>query len=836
MSYSFNTSTGLSTDRAQALWDTLRDAIRQIQAGNSSELRYEELYRHAYTLVAHKHGEMLYRGVQAAFSEHVALLCVTIRAAVEQGDPLETLCTSWESYHAASLLVRDVLLYLDRTYVKSTGAAPIERVAVSAFLQGVLGAADIADPVQQHLLRLISLDRDADAALFTAASAANAAVPAPADPAATAALAAAQSLKAVAMAKRPLVRRCVALYIAVHLDLTIYRGVFEAPLLRLTRAHYSDLRRALLSPANAGGTGAGNGAGAAMTDGPGAAAAAATAAAGGDVCAYLRVAEARLLAEDERVHELCHVSSAAALRTIVQDELIVKASPEVLANPVTGLVPLLREARLADLARLYRVFSRESAELLAVGAAMAKQVRDAGEDIVADPDNARNPSRFVERLLRLQEHYARIVTQAFKGDRNFLGLLREAIEQVLNANRETATYLSLYVDALFRVAVGRPPAGTGAPGDSYLPASLGRPAVFAHSLPATLTQQELEHRICGVLFIFRRLTEKDAFEEVYKQHLAGRLLTGAADVAMERGLLARLKQLCGHQFTTHFEGMLRDMANSTTLLNDFRGGSSGSVRGGSITPARPLVPTVLTTGFWPLQAIPCCTLPPAASSAADTFNKFYLQKFPARRLQWQAQLGTAVLTIQFAQGPVDLLVPTYQMVILLLFGPQKQSFTFEELRDKTAMPDLELRRHLLSLAHPRSAILKKTPAVPFISATDSFSLNTAFTTPAARVVTPVLSLASVAKLSQTSAPAAADPAQSAAVMEKRKQEVDAAIVRTLKTRKTVSHADLVAAVAKFLAPRFAVDTAFVKKRIEFLIEQEYVERDATDRALYHYLA
>jgi cullin 3 len=54
----------LNRDQALQHWNTIRDAIQKIYAQKASQLSYEELYRTAYNLVLHKHGEMLYDNVR----------------------------------------------------------------------------------------------------------------------------------------------------------------------------------------------------------------------------------------------------------------------------------------------------------------------------------------------------------------------------------------------------------------------------------------------------------------------------------------------------------------------------------------------------------------------------------------------------------------------------------------------------------------------------------------------------------------------------------------------------------------------------------------------------
>lgn len=53
------------------IWDLLKSAIQEIQRKNNSGLSFEELYRNAYTMVLHKHGERLYTGLREVVTEHL---------------------------------------------------------------------------------------------------------------------------------------------------------------------------------------------------------------------------------------------------------------------------------------------------------------------------------------------------------------------------------------------------------------------------------------------------------------------------------------------------------------------------------------------------------------------------------------------------------------------------------------------------------------------------------------------------------------------------------------------------------------------------------------------
>ena len=135
------------------------------------------------------------------------------------------------------------------------------------------------------------------------------------------------------------------------------------------------------------------------------------------------------------------------------------------------------------------------------------------------------------------------------------------------------------------------------------------------------------------------------------------------------------------------------------------------------------------------------------------------------------------------------------------------------------------RRALASLACGRAKVLTKDPAGRDVGDNDSFSVNAGFTAPLFRVRINAL------QLKETPADAART---TAAVTQDRAHAVDAAIVRIMKTRKSLAHRLLAAELVAQL--RFPVRAPDLKKRIESLIDREYLARDPADPALYNYLA
>lgn len=72
------------------------------------------------------------------------------------------------------------------------------------------------------------------------------------------------------------------------------------------------------------------------------------------------------------------------------------------------------------------------------------------------------------------------------------------------------------------------------------------------------------------------------------------------------------------------------------------------------------------------------------------------------------------------------------------------------------------------------------------------------------------------------------------VSQDRQYQIDAAIVRIMKTRKTLAHNLLFSEIIHQL--RFQTQPVDLKKRIESLIERDYIARDKTDPQVYNYVA
>lgn len=259
-------------------------------------------------------------------------------------------------------------------------------------------------------------------------------------------------------------------------------------------------------------------------------------------------------------------------------------------------------------------------------------------------------------------------------------------------------------------------------------------------------------------------------------------------------------------------------------MSSFRQSPSAAAALAQLCPGMDLAVQILTSGFWPSYTMLECSLPETLSAAQQVFKEHYLQKHSGRKLAWVNVLGSCNIKAQFDAGPKELSVSLFQATVLLQFNDQDR-LTLADLAAATGLEDSELRRTLQSLACGRERVLNKEPKGKDIGDGDVFVFNAGYTSRLYRVRINAIQLKETAEENRKT---------NEAVLQDRQYQVDAAIVRIMKTRKTLSHKLLVNELVAQL--RFPVGSADLKKRIESLIDREYLERDAQDAQVYNYLA
>jgi len=229
---------------------------------------------------------------------------------------------------------------------------------------------------------------------------------------------------------------------------------------------------------------------------------------------------------------------------------------------------------------------------------------------------------------------------------------------------------------------------------------------------------------------------------------------------------------------------------------------------------------VLTTGFWPTYKSPQIALTPQMSKCMDIFKDWHDQKHQKRKLGWVFSQGNASVRGIFGKKSYDLQVATLQAVALDAMNGGA-TMTFTELATKLNVEENILKPLMHSLSCGKYKVIKKTPASNKINTTDSFTANEKFSSNMRKIRIPMASLDGQLNTKR--------------VEEDRTIAIEAAIVRIMKARKTLQHQQLLSEVLAQLN-FFSPNPRLVKKRIEALIEREYLERSADNTQVYNYLA
>lgn len=79
-------------------------------------MSYEELYRTAYNLVLHKHGELLYDNVRKTTVEMLQPIAQKL-INIPDEDLIRAINDIWELEKYVIIMIKDILLYMDKNFV-----------------------------------------------------------------------------------------------------------------------------------------------------------------------------------------------------------------------------------------------------------------------------------------------------------------------------------------------------------------------------------------------------------------------------------------------------------------------------------------------------------------------------------------------------------------------------------------------------------------------------------------------------------------------------------------------------------------------------------------------
>jgi len=534
---------------------------------------------------------------------------------------------------------------------------------------------------------------------------------------------------------------------------------------------------------------------------------------------YMVKAEAFLESERERIRNYLPESSETKLLEAAEHELL-EVHQKRLIEKDTGVIALLANHASDDMCRMFRLFSVKSLQngLQPIGDLMCGYVIEEGNAVV-DTSHEEESVNLIERLLAKYNNFAGIVKDCFQSHLVFQKALKEAFETVVNRDvtvkgkpKTSAELMADYCDRVLKNA-------------------------------QKVDEEEINKSLESTVQLFNHLTEKDYFADFYRIQLAKRLLmSNNMREHLESETILKLKMQCGSQFTAKMAGMVQDLSTSKDFQQSFENEHPdgkivlAEAEDGGKPSTISITVQVLTHGYWPTYTSPDeITVPPEIAKCMEVFTQYYAAKQTHRKLRWVHTMGKNTIEMhgftiggnkkakekkegkKAKESKIHLTVSTIQAFILLMFNNNAQ-LSLEDIASALGMDAKELRKYLKSLTVQKEKILLKEPEGKDINSGDVFRVNYDYSPLKNRVSIPLVVM-------QTDEKQVQEVHEN--VQQDRKLAIEACIVRVMKSRVSMTHSALVNEVIQALSVLFRPDARIIKKRIEDLIQREYLERDDT---------
>ncbi|ETN73833.1 cullin family protein [Necator americanus] len=710
-------------------WVTLEASINAIQTKQHITTSLEQLYKVVESLCENKMARTTYDKLLENVRKWIRSFREDLKQKSNAGgvEFMKAIENLWSDYCQQMILIRNVFLYLDRTFIlENIDESPIWESSLVIFREEIVVHGCVLKKLVDGILECIAAERAGD------------------------------------QVDRSLLRALLRML----RTLDLYKQSFEEEFLTSTSVHYTHESMSLVRAL--------------------------------ETVEFLLYIERRLREENERVDLYLDESTRTPLLMRAEKCMISDHMQDIVDN---GLASLLNDNRVKDVTRLYSLLSRVEGGVALLKTGFSTYIKKVGKAMIMD---TQRDQTMVEDLMAFKDKLDVFVETCFGSEdekMKFAQAEKDAFDYFINTRgNKPAELIAKYMDARLR------------------------------SANKEASDEQLDQLMNKVITLFRFIQGKDVFEVFYKKDLAKRLLLGrSASVDAEKIMLSKLRQECGAGFTQKLEGMFRDMELSKDLGVAFRNcqcshdGTMASVRK-CTGEGKFSLDTILYKIELGLTMM-TVTLPKQLNACLQLYERFYDSRHTGRKLQWQPRLGQCVLKANFRTGcDKELKVSLFQAIVLLLFNNQS-SWTATDIMMATKLEQKEFVRTMVSLSCAKVRVLAKTPMNKEIKDDDVFTVNTDMKEMRFRI------RISEVQMKETEEEYKAVEEE---VNQDRQYQIDAAIVRVMKTRKKLNHQLLISEL--FAQLRFPVRAADLKKRIGSLMERDYLRRCDEDPNAYQYVA
>ncbi|CAD6195381.1 unnamed protein product [Caenorhabditis auriculariae] len=497
---------------------------------------------------------------------------------------------------------------------------------------------------------------------------------------------------------------------------------------------------------------------------------------------------------------------------------------------------LIQNRDVERLQRLYRLIRRTRKGIETVVKCIDEHIRTEGlNDMHANAETiTADPEKYVAQLLNMFEKFSALVRDGFCDDARLLTTRDKAFREVVNdcsifrlellnkkgktssVESKCAELLANYCDLLLRKT----------------------------QLSKKLTSEEIDEKLNQVLLVLKYVQNKDLFMRFHRAHLSRRLiLEMSADQDKEEMMVNKLRE-CGMppDMVNKLSKMLQDIEVNKDLSSLFK--QSLSINNNKMADVVNI--KILNGGAWGRGGSDKVrvSLPRELDEFVPEIEGFYKKQHSGRKLAWMHHWSSGTMVFGTSSGGrFDLEVTTFQMAVLFCWNDRaNEKLSLESLRIATELPDTELFRTLLSLvACPKikSQVLNCDLPGPNINPRDFndstlFFVNHDFNLSKNGKAQLRGKVNLIGRLQLSLEPNAEKEHES--IVALREYRVQEAIVKVLKTRKSITLAQLTTELIEILKPFFLPNRKMIKEQIDWLIENKYMERRPDDINTFVYLS
>lgn len=523
---------------------------------------------------------------------------------------------------------------------------------------------------------------------------------------------------------------------------------------------------------------------------------------------YMKKVETRLNDEKERLQRYLHKSTEIALFDLCH-RVMIEDHKETLQN---DFETLLKHDKNADIGRMYSLLLKvpNGVETLAtqLGDYITAQGLSAIEALGNENENDAN--LYIDAILRVHKKYNALVLTKFTNDSRFAAALDKSFSKFVNQNSASKK---------IKIATNKTPELLAKYSDHLLKKSKDHPQ-----------EQDLEDRLNQIMVVFKYIEDKDVFEKFYSNRLALRIIQqlSASDDA-EASMIGKLKQACGFEYTNKLQNMFKDVGLSKDLNGSFRR---------YLTTSNELLDIdfqiqVLSSGAWPFKQVCSFALPPIVARCINRFNSFYIGQHSGRKLTWlnAPQMSKAEVITNCFQNKYVLQVSAVQMAVLLHYN-EETSWTLSQLKESLKINkedylihalQILIKSKFLQLEQKEGCSEKADSSGIQLTENSKIGLFRNYKNKKLRINLNV-PMKKQEKMESE--------ATHRNILEDRKFEIDACIVRIMKARNVLSHQELVTETIKQCSQRFKPQIKDIKKSIDSLIDREYIARRENNQYIY----